>query len=55
MTVEKPGSGELFLPVREGEEDGGEVGDGELLPGGHLQLAEPLQLQVVPDHHSGVG
>ena len=55
MTVEEPSSGELFLPVREGEEDGGEVGDGELLPGRDLQLAVHLQLHVVSDHHPGVG
>ena len=55
MTVEEPGGGELVLPVREGEEDGGEVGDGELLPGGDLLLAEDLHLQAVPDHHPGVG
>ena len=44
VTVEEPGGGEPVLPVREGEEDGGEVGDGELLPGGDLQLTEHLQL-----------
>ena len=55
MTVEEPGSGELVLPVREGEEERGEVGDGELLPGGDLLLAVHLQLQAVPDHHPGVG
>ena len=55
VTVEEPGSGELLLPLRKGEEDGGEVGDGELLHGGDLQLAEHLHLQVVPDHDPGVG
>ena len=53
--MEEPGGLQLVLPLREGEEDGWEVGDGELLAGGYLQLTVDLHVEAVPHHHPSVG
>ena len=55
LTVKEPRGLQLLLPVRSGEEYGGKVADGELLPGLYVLLAEHLHLQTVSHHHASVG